>query len=136
MDQFVLIPFSQLGERYNTGLLDVKRSLEPVEKPPNWNAQHERLLNTIKGKHLSLNHTNMILNNPRIKLSEKDTIIIDGTDTDVHLVDFVYNLNRKTPVISDIYYHILDVVGIDPNTVRNDTAKQRDRGSWIPFVSK
>lgn len=134
MEQFVLIPLSDY-ERFNTvGLLDIKKyPTSPKQEPIVPNVQKESLLEKIREKRLPIKHANLVLENPRVTLSSADSIIVDGTDTGIKFVDFILNINRKKKDITDIYYHILDVVGIESNSVSNEIAKNHDRGSWIPF---
>ena len=76
---------------------------------------------------------NEILNSPRIKLSLSDSILLDGRDTNVAFVDFVYALKKKNDNCPDTYYTILDAIGINPHKILNKDAKSKERGSWIPF---
>ena len=74
-----------------------------------------------------------ILSCPRIKLSNSQTIILDGVDTGVLISDFTLHLRRKNADVLDIYFTLLDAAGISPSLVFNQNAKAKDRGSWIPF---
>ena len=76
---------------------------------------------------------NEIFNSPRIKLSLSDSILLDGRDKNVAFVDFVYALKKKNVECPDIYYTILDAIGINPHKILNKDAKSKERGSWIPF---
>ena len=77
---------------------------------------------------------NEILNSPRIKQSLSDSVLLDGRETNVAFVDFVYALKRKNVECPDIYYTILDdAIGLNPHKIINKDAKSKERGSWIPF---
>ena len=55
-----------------------------------------------------------ILSCSRIKLSNSQTIILDGADTGVLISDFTLHLRRKTADVPDIYFTLLDAAGISP----------------------
>ena len=74
-----------------------------------------------------------ILKCTRIKLSLSDSILLDGRDTNVEFTDLIHALKRKKNEFPDIYYTILDAIGISPNKIVNKDAKSKDRGSWNPF---
>ena len=74
-----------------------------------------------------------ILSCSRIKLSNSQTIILDGVDTGVLISDFTLHLRRKNADVPDIYFTLLDAAGISPSLVFNQNAKAKDRGSWLPF---
>ena len=74
-----------------------------------------------------------ILSCSRSKLSNSQTIILDGVDTGVLISDFTLHLRRKNADVPDIYFTLLDAAGISPSLVFNQNAKAKDRGSWIPF---
>ena len=74
-----------------------------------------------------------ILSCSRIKLSNSQTIILDGVDTGVLISDFILHLRRKNVHVPDIYFTLLDAAGISPSLVFNQNAKAKERGSWVPF---
>ena len=74
-----------------------------------------------------------ILSCSRIKLSNSQTIFLDGVDTGVLISDFALHLRRKNADVPDIYFILLDAAGISTSLVFNQNAKAKDRGSWIPF---
>ena len=74
-----------------------------------------------------------ILSCSRIKLSNSQTIILDGVDTGVLISDFTLHLRRKNAVVPDIYFTLLEAAGKSPSLVFNQNAKAKDRGSWVPF---
>ena len=75
----------------------------------------------------------MILSCSRIKLSNSQTIILDGVDTGVLISDFTLHLRRKNADVPYIYFTLLDAAGISPSLVFNQNAKAKERGSWVPF---
>ena len=74
-----------------------------------------------------------ILSCSRIKLSNSETIILDGVDTGVLISDFTLHLRRKNVAFPDIYFTLLDAAGISPCVVFNQNAKAEDRRSCFPF---
>ena len=59
--------------------------------------------------------------------------LLDGVETGVVLSDFAQKLRRKNADVTDIYLSLLDAAGITPTLVLNQTAKTKERGSWVPF---
>ena len=77
---------------------------------------------------------NKILESPRIKLSNSNTLILDGLETSVLLKeDFAQRLKRKNVPVPDIYSTVLDAAIITPDIVANSHAKDKERGGGIPF---
>ena len=76
---------------------------------------------------------NKILETPRIKLLNSNTLIPDGIETGVLLKDFAQRLKRKNLPIPDIYFTLLDAASITPNLVVNSHAKGEERVAWITF---
>ena len=74
-----------------------------------------------------------ILSCSRIKLSNSQTLILDGVDTGVLISDLTLYLRRKNSDVPDVYCTLLDAAGISPSLVFNQNAKTNDRGSQIPF---
>ena len=74
-----------------------------------------------------------ILSCSRIKLSNSQTIVLDGVNTGVLISDFTLHLRRKNADVPDIYFTLLDAAGISPSLVFNQNAKAKERGSWTPF---
>ena len=69
----------------------------------------------------------------RIKLSNSQTIILDGVNTGVLVSDFTLHLRRKNADVPDIFFTLLDAAGISHSLVFNRKAKVKDRGSWVPL---
>ena len=74
-----------------------------------------------------------ILSCSPIKLSNSQTIVLDGVNTGVLISDFTLHLRRKNADVPDIYFTLLDAAGISTSLVFNKNAKAKDRGSWVPF---
>ena len=134
MEQFVLVPASVYNKSL-TAQTVTKQELPKykTEKPPTYQIDslkrdiNKRLFgkaDTLIDKVLSCSH---------IKLSNSQTIILDGVDTGVVISDFTLHLRRKNADIPDIYFTLLDAAGISPSLDLNQNAKAKDRGSWVPF---
>ena len=132
MEQFVLVPASV----YNKSAQSVTKQELPkykAEQPPTYQiASLKRDINKkLFGKADTL--IDKILSCSRIKLSNSQTIILDGVDTGVLISDFTLHLRRKNADVPDIYFTLLDAAGISPSLVFNQNAKAKERGSWVPF---
>ena len=68
-----------------------------------------------------------------MKLSNSQTLILDGVETGTFLPDFAQQLRRKNADIPDIYFTLLDAAGISPTLILNQYVKAKERGSWVPF---
>ena len=134
MEQFVLIPYS-VNQSQST--LPRKQKLEQKQEkeeivPKSFDSVYSAVnarLKTSNNKHI----IGLILNSPRIKLSQSDNIILDNRDTKDSIVDFVCALKRKNTDFSDFYFTILEATQLPPKLVINKNAKAKDRGTWIPF---
>ena len=134
MDQFDLIPCS-IYQSQST--LPKKPKLEQKQEkeevvPKNFDSIYSAVnakLKTSNNKHL----IDLILNSPRIRLSQSENIILDNRDTKESIVDFVCALKRKKTGFPDIYFTILEATQIPPKLVANKNAKAKDRGTWITF---
>ena len=73
-----------------------------------------------------------ILSCPRIKVSESQTLILDGEETRISLLDFPQQLRCKNVDIPDIYFTLLDAASISPTLILNQNAKAEERRSWVP----
>ena len=131
MEQFVLVPASV----YNKSVSVTKQELPKykVEQPPTY--QIDSLKKEINKKLFCKADSlvDKILSCPRIKLSNSQTLILDGVDTGVLISDFTLHLRRKNADVPDIYFILLDAAGISPSLVFNQNAKAKERGSWVPF---
>ena len=70
---------------------------------------------------------------PRIKLSNSQTLILDGAKTGNFLSTFAQQLRRKNADVPDIYFILLDAADISPTLILNQNAKAKERGIWVPF---
>ena len=64
-----------------------------------------------------------ILSCPHIKLSNSQTLILDGIETGIFLSDFAQQLRCKNADVPDIYFNLLDAAGITPTLILNQNAK-------------
>ena len=69
---------------------------------------------------------------PRNKLSKSQTLILDGVESGIFLLDLAQQLRRKNADIPDIYFTLLDAAGISPTLILSQNAKAKERGSWVP----
>ena len=134
MEQFVLVPASVYNKNVTTqSVTKQELSKYKAEQTPTYqNDFQKRDINKkLFGKADTL--IDKILYCSRIKLSNSQTIILDGVDTGVLFSDFTQHLHRKDADVPDIYFTLLDAAGISPSVVFNQNAKANDRGSWFPF---
>ena len=125
MEQFVLVPASVYNKSVTTQSV-TKQELPKykTEQPPTYQIDSlKRDINkNLFGKADTL--IDKILSCSRIKLSNSQTIVLDGVDTGVLISDFTLHLRRKNADVPDINFTLL---------VFNQNAKAKDRGSWVPF---
>ena len=134
MEQFLLVPPSVYNNSNSPNIV-TKQQL------PNYKAEQTPTCNkdTLKkeiNQRLSTSASplvNKILESPRIRLSNSNTLILDGIETGVLLKDFAQRWKRKYVPITDIYFTLLDTDSITPNLVVNSHAKGKERVAWIPF---
>ena len=134
MEHFVLVPAPVYNKSVNTQCV-TKQDLPKykAEQPPTYHI--DSLKRDINKKHFGKADSliDKILSLSRIKLSNSQTIILDGVDTGVLISDFILHLRQKNADIPDIYSTLLDAAGISHSLVFNQIAKAKDRGSCIPF---
>ena len=134
MEQFVLVPAS-VYNKSDTAQSVTKHELPnyKAEQPPTY--QIDSLKRDINRKLIGKANTpiDKILACSRIKLSNLQTINLDGVDTGVLISDFTQHLRQKNSDVPNIYFTVLDVAGISPSLVFNQNAKAKERGSWVPF---
>ena len=134
MEQVFLVPASVYNSSLTTHSV-TKQELPKykAEQPPRYHIDSlERDINKkLFGRADSL--IDKILSWSRIKLSNSQTIFLDGVDTGVLISDFSLHLRRKNVDVPDIYFALIDAVGISPSLGFNQNAKARDRGSWVSF---
>ena len=134
MKQFVLVPLSVYISS-NTPTIVTKQEL-PNYKPEQTPTYHKDTFRKEINQQLSTSASplvNKILESPRVKLSNSNTLILDGIDAGVLLKDFAQRLKRKNVPIPDIYFTLFDAASITSNLVVNSHAKGRERGARIPF---
>ena len=132
MEQCVLVPLS-VYHCSNNPTIVTKQEL-PKKTWPNSHVP-QRYVKKENNRQLSTSASllvNKILEYPRIKLSNSNTLILNGTETAVLLKDFAQRLRRKNVTVPDIYFTLLDAASITPDLVVNGHAKGR-KGAWIPF---
>ena len=132
MEQFVLVPASVYNKSVTTQS-DTKQELPKykAEQPPTYQFDSLNINKKLFGKADPLR--DKILSCSRIKLSNSQTMILDGVDTGVLISDFALYLRRKNADVPYIYFTLLDADGISPSLVFNQNAEAKDRGSWVPF---
>ena len=131
MEQFVLVPASVYEKSVSAAKQEFPKY--KAEQPPTY--QIDSLKRDIKKNHFGKADSliDTILSCSRIKLSNSQTIFLDGADTGVLISDFTLHLRRKNADVPDIYFTLLDAAGISRSLVFNQNAKAKDRGSWVPF---
>ena len=88
-----------------------------AEQPPTYQIDSLNLNKKLFGTADTL--IDKILSCSRIKLSNSQTIIVDGVDTRVLISDFTQHLRRKNADVPEIYFTLLDAAGISPSLVFN-----------------
>ena len=131
MEQFVLVPASVYNKSVTTQSV-TKQELPKykTEQPPTY--QFDFLKRDINNKQFVKADTpvDKVLFCSRIKLSNSQTLILDGVDTGVLILDLTLHLHRKNIDFPDIYFTLLDAAGISPSLVFNQNAKAKARRSW------
>ena len=132
MEQFVLVPASVYSKSVTTQSF-TKQELPKykAEQPPTYQiVSIKRNINKkLFGKADSL--IDKILSCSGIKLSNSQTIILDGVDTAVLVSDFTLHLRRKNADVPDIYFTLLDAAGISPSLVFNQNAKAKEEARFF-----
>ena len=134
MEQFVLVPAAV----YNKTLITKSVTKQKLTKyQPSQNPTYQvDSIKKVKNKKLFSKADSLvdkILSCPRIRLSKSQTLILDGVETGISLLDFAQQGRRKYADFLDIYFNLLDAAGTSPTLVLNQNAKAKGRGSWIPF---
>lgn len=139
MERFVLIPYTLYQQKVlsldesKLGLLD-KKIVADTEPTVDLSKDLDRIFKQVQhNKTITKGHVSYVLSSPQIKLSRSDTIILDGRDTFVSIVDLLNSTRKLNTVLPDIYITILEAVKYKPSLVVNTNAKSKDRGNWIPF---
>ena len=134
MEQFVLVPASV----YNKSLITqsvIKQDLPKYQPSQYPTYQIDSLKKEINKKLFSKADSlvDKILSCSCIKLSNSQTLFLDGVETGIFLSDFSHQLRRKNADAPDIYFTLLDAAGLSPTLILNQNAKAKERGSWVPF---
>ena len=134
MDQFVLVPASVYIKNLITQSI-TKQELPKYQLLQDPTYQVDSLKKEINRKLFSKTDSlvDKILSCPRIKLSNSQTLILDGVETGNFLSDFAQQLRCKNADIPDTYFTLLDAAEISPTLILNQNAKAKERGSWVPF---
>ena len=107
MEQFVLVPLSVYNSSNNSTIVS-KQEL-PKYKPEQSPTYDKDTLKKVINQQLSTSASplvNKFLESPRIKLSNSNTLILDGINTGVLLKDFAQRLKRKMfpyPILTLLY---------------------------------
>ena len=135
MEQFVLVPISVYNSNIKKPTVVTKKELPSYQNEEKPTYQIESVKKDINKNFFAKADSlvDKVLSSPRIKLSTSNFLILDGTDTGVSLTDFAQTLKRKNAAVPDIYFTLLDAADITPSLVLNKNAKEKERGSWIPF---
>ena len=134
MEQFVLVPASVYNK--SVTMQSVTKQELPKYKddqPPTY--QIDFLKRDINKKHSGKADSllDKILSCSPIKLSNSQTIFLDGVDTGVLISDITLHLRRKNADVPEIYFTLFDAARISPSLVFKQNGRAKDRGSWIPF---
>ena len=134
MEQFVLVFASVYNKRLITQSV-TKQELPKYQPSQNPTCRIDSLKKEIKKKFFSKADSlvDKFLSCPRIKLSNSQTLNLDGVETVIFLSDFAQQLRRKKPDVPDIYFTLLDAAGIPPTLILNQNAKAKERRIWVPF---
>ena len=134
MEQFVLVPLSVYSSSNNPTIV-TKQEL-PNYKPEKTPTYHKDTSKKKNNQQLSTSASplvNKTLESPRIKLSNSNTLILDGIETGVLLKDFAQRLKRKNVPKPDNFFTLLDAASITPDIVVITHAKGKEGAAWIPF---
>ena len=116
MEQFVLVPASVYNKSVTTQSVTMQEFPNyKTEQPPTYKIDTLNLNKKLFGKADTL--IDKILSCSCIKLSNSQTIILDGVDTGVLISDFTQHLRQKNADVPDIYFTLLDAAGISPSLV-------------------
>ena len=128
MDQFVLVPASVYNKSMITQSV-TNQELPKYQPSQNPTYQIDSLKKEINKKIFSKADSlvDKILSCPRIKLSNSQTLILDGVEAGIFLSDFAQQLRRKNADIPDIYFTLLDAAGISPTLILNQNTKAKER---------
>ena len=102
MEQFVLVPLSVKNSSNNPTIVTKQELLNcKPEQTPTYHKDTLKKENNQQPSTSACPLVNKILESPRIKLSNSNTLILDGIETGVLLKDFAQSLKRKNVPIPD-----------------------------------
>ena len=134
MEQFVLVPLSVYNSNNNQTI--ARKQELPKYKPDQTPTYQKDTLKKENNQQLSTSASPLVNKNsesPCIKLSNSNTLILDGIETGVLLRAFAPRLKRKNVPVPGIYFTLLDAASVTPVIVVNSHAKGKGRGAWIRF---
>ena len=134
MEQFVLVHVSVCNKSFITRAVTMKE-LSKYQPSQNPTYQVDSLKKEINKKLFSKTDSlvDKFLSCPRIKLSNSQTLNLDGVESGIFLLDIAQQLCRKNADVRGFYFTLLDATGISPTLILNQNAKTKERGSWVPF---
>ena len=133
MEQFVLVPASVYNDSLITQSVTKQNFLkyQLSWKPTYQIDSHKKEINkNLFAKADTSADENLFF--PRIKLSNSQTLIVDGVETRILLSDFAQHFRRKNSSVLDIYFISLDAARNCPALIKKQNTKARERGSWVP----
>ena len=133
MEQFVLVPASVYIKSVTTESV-TKQELPKYKTEQLPTYQIDSLKRDVNKKLFGKPDTliDKILACSRIKLSNSQTINLDGVVTGVLISDLTLHLRRKNVDVPDIYFTLLDAAGISPSLVFDQNVRAKDRRSCVP----
>ena len=133
MEQFFLVPLFVYKNKNN--LCIASKQQLPKYKPEQYPTYQKGTIKKEIKQHLIASSTlliNKVLESPCIKVSNFNTLSVDGVETGVLLKVFTQRLQRKNVPVPGIYSTLLDAASITPDLVINRHAKGKERGAGIP----
>ena len=134
MELLVLVPASVDNKSLITQSI-TKQELRKYQPSQNPTYQIDSLKKEINEKLISEEDSlvDKFLSCPRIKLSNSQTLILDGVESGIFVLEIAQQLRHKNADFPDIYFTLLDAAGITPTLILNQNAKAKERGSWVIF---
>ena len=132
MEQLVLA----LASVYNKSWITQSVKKQELQKYQPWQNPRSKLIQKEINTNLfskADSSVDKILSCPRITISNSLTSIPDGVETETFLLDFAQQRRRKNANVPDIHFTLLDAAGVSPTLIRNQNAKAKEIGGWVPF---
>ena len=129
MERFVLIPQHLYKQKFKFGVkkLDTFEQ-KPVSVPTHLNPNNKKIDNKTRSLK-NESSVDEILYSPRQNFFRWKRY----RSSFRRFFFEIFEIKKKERCFPDIYYTILDATGINPQKVINKEAKNKDRGSSIPF---